>query len=110
MRRSSPTEDKKLKERVEARNELESYAYSLKNQLSDKDKLGAKLSEDEKTKMEEAIDEEDQMAGGQPGYGGRGLQEAEEGVGGGGAADHREAVPGERAGPPGRPAARKTTN
>lgn len=33
-------EDKKLKERVEARNELESYAYSLKNQLNDKDKLG----------------------------------------------------------------------
>ena len=26
-------EDKKLKERVEARNELESYAYSLKNQV-----------------------------------------------------------------------------
>lgn len=50
-------EDKKLKERVEARNELESYAYSLKNQLSDKDKLGAKLSDDEKTKMEEAIEE-----------------------------------------------------
>lgn len=50
-------EDKKLKERVEARNELESYAYSLKNQLGDKDKLGAKLSADEKTKMEEAIDE-----------------------------------------------------
>ncbi|KAJ8914952.1 hypothetical protein NQ315_002476, partial [Exocentrus adspersus] len=50
-------EDKKLKERVEARNELESYAYSLKNQLNDKDKLGAKLSDDEKTKMEEAIDE-----------------------------------------------------
>ena len=37
-------EDKKLKERVEARNELESYAYSLKNQLGDKDKLGAKVS------------------------------------------------------------------
>lgn len=37
-------EDKKLKERVEARNELESYAYSLKNQLADKDKLGAKVS------------------------------------------------------------------
>lgn len=50
-------DDKKLKERVEARNELESYAYSLKNQLADKDKLGAKLSDDEKTKMEEAIDE-----------------------------------------------------
>lgn len=50
-------EDKKLKERVEARNELESYAYSLKNQIGDKDKLGAKLSDEEKTKMEEAIDE-----------------------------------------------------
>lgn len=50
-------EDKKLKERVEARNELESYAYSLKNQLGDKDKLGAKLSDSDKTKMEEAIEE-----------------------------------------------------
>lgn len=49
-------DDKKLKERVEARNELESYAYSLKNQLADKEKLGAKVSEDDKTKMEEAID------------------------------------------------------
>ena len=50
-------EDKKLKERVEARNELESYAYSLKNQLQDKEKLGGKLSDEEKAKMEEAIEE-----------------------------------------------------
>merc|ERR1712145_35262 len=50
-------EDKKLKERVEARNELESYAYSLKNQISDKEKLGAKLSDEEKEKMEEVIEE-----------------------------------------------------
>ncbi|XP_033228576.1 endoplasmic reticulum chaperone BiP isoform X1 [Belonocnema kinseyi] len=50
-------EDKKLKERVEARNDLESYAYSLKNQLADKDKLGAKLSDSDKTKLEEVIDE-----------------------------------------------------
>jgi len=50
-------EDKKLKERVESRNELESYAYSLKNQINDKEKLGAKLSDEEKTKMEDAIDE-----------------------------------------------------
>jgi heat shock protein 5 len=49
-------DDKKLKERVEARNELESYAYSLKNQIGDKEKLGAKLSDDEKAKMEEAIE------------------------------------------------------
>ncbi|XP_046984395.1 endoplasmic reticulum chaperone BiP [Schistocerca americana] len=50
-------DDKKLKERVEARNELESYAYSLKNQLSDKEKLGAKVSGSDKTTMEEAIEE-----------------------------------------------------
>lgn len=50
-------DDKKLKERVEARNELESYAYSLKNQINDKEKLGAKLSDSDKVKMEEAIDE-----------------------------------------------------
>merc|ERR1711951_111442 len=43
-------EDKKLKERVESRNELESYAYSLKNQINDKEKLGSKLSDDEKIK------------------------------------------------------------
>jgi len=50
-------DDKKIKERVEARNELESYAYSLKNQIADKDKLGAKLSDEDKTKIEEAVDE-----------------------------------------------------
>merc|ERR1739844_873524 len=33
------------------------YAYSLKNQLSDKEKLGGKLSEDEQSKIEEVINE-----------------------------------------------------
>ena len=47
-------EDKKLKERVEAKNDLESYAYSLKTQISDKEKLGGKLSEEERTKIDEA--------------------------------------------------------
>ena len=46
-------EDAKLKGKVEARNELESYAYSLKNQLSDKEKLGGKLSDEETAKIEE---------------------------------------------------------
>merc|ERR1712033_158719 len=50
-------EDAALKGKVEARNELESYAYSLKNQLSDKEKLGGKLSDDEKEKIEEVINE-----------------------------------------------------
>merc|ERR1712147_37047 len=50
-------EDAELKGKVEARNELESYAYSLKNQLSDKEKLGGKLSDDEQSKIEEIINE-----------------------------------------------------
>merc|ERR1719300_1821529 len=50
-------EDAKLKGKVEARNELESYAYSLKNQIGDKEKLGGKLSDEEKEKIEEIISE-----------------------------------------------------
>jgi heat shock protein 5 len=50
-------EDKKLKDRVEARNELEGYAYSLKNQINDKEKLGGKLSSDDKETIENALDE-----------------------------------------------------
>src|SRR5690606_24703034 len=50
-------EDKKVKELVEARNDLESYAYSLKNQIGDNEKLGGKLSDDEKKTIEEAVDE-----------------------------------------------------
>uniref|UniRef100_A0A672ZTQ4 Endoplasmic reticulum chaperone BIP n=1 Tax=Sphaeramia orbicularis TaxID=375764 RepID=A0A672ZTQ4_9TELE len=50
-------EDKKLKERIDARNELESYAYSLKNQISDKEKLGGKLSDDDKEAIEKAVEE-----------------------------------------------------
>ncbi|XP_067941148.1 endoplasmic reticulum chaperone BiP-like [Watersipora subatra] len=49
-------EDKKVKEKVEARNELESYAYSLKNQIGDKEKLGGKLSDDDKSTVEEAVE------------------------------------------------------
>uniref|UniRef100_A0AAF5PMP5 Heat shock protein 70-C n=1 Tax=Wuchereria bancrofti TaxID=6293 RepID=A0AAF5PMP5_WUCBA len=50
-------EDKKVKEQVEARNELESYAYSLKNQISDKDKLGGKLDDSDKKTIETALDD-----------------------------------------------------
>ena len=50
-------EDRKTKERVDARNELEGYLYGLKNQIADKEKLGAKLSEDEKTTISEAVEE-----------------------------------------------------
>merc|ERR1712080_386496 len=50
-------EDKKSKDKVESRNELESYAYSLKNQINDKEKLGAKIAAGDKEKIEEIIDE-----------------------------------------------------
>ena len=48
-------DDKLVKERVEARNELESFAYSLKNQIGDKEKLGGKLSDDDKETIEGAV-------------------------------------------------------
>merc|ERR1712055_972376 len=50
-------EDNKLKTKVESRNELESYAYSLKNQINDKEKLGAKIEAGDKEKIEEILDE-----------------------------------------------------
>merc|ERR1712042_173503 len=50
-------EDNKLKVKVESRNELESYAYSLKNQINDKEKLGGKLSDEDKEKIEEVVNE-----------------------------------------------------
>lgn len=50
-------EDEKIKAKVEAKNELESYAYNLKNQINDKEKLGAKLSDSDKETIEAALDE-----------------------------------------------------
>ena len=50
-------EDKRVKEKVEAKNELESYTYSLKNQVGDSEKLGSKLSEGEKEEITKAVDE-----------------------------------------------------
>ncbi|OZC08012.1 hypothetical protein X798_05008 [Onchocerca flexuosa] len=50
-------DDKKIKEQVEARNELESYAYSLKNQINDKEKLGGKLDDSDKKTIETALDD-----------------------------------------------------
>ncbi|XP_062409442.1 endoplasmic reticulum chaperone BiP-like [Sardina pilchardus] len=50
-------EDKRLKKRVDARNELESYAYSLKNQVGEKKELGGKLSDDDKETIERAVEE-----------------------------------------------------
>ena len=50
-------EDKKVKERIDARNSLETYVYNMKNQIGDKDKLADKLESDEKEKIETAVKE-----------------------------------------------------
>ncbi|KAI6658483.1 Glucose-regulated protein [Oopsacas minuta] len=50
-------EDKKIKDRVDAKNELESITYSLKNQVNDKEKLGAKLSDEEKETILNVVEE-----------------------------------------------------
>jgi len=50
-------EDKVLKEKVEARNEFESYAYSLKNQVDDKEKMGGKISDEDKATVLKAVEE-----------------------------------------------------
>merc|ERR1712135_200178 len=50
-------EDQKAKEKVDAKNELEGYAYSLKNQVSDKEKLGGKLSDEDKEAINTAVEE-----------------------------------------------------
>ena len=41
-------EDQALRERIEARNALENYAFSLKSQLRDAQGLGARLDEEDK--------------------------------------------------------------
>merc|ERR1712194_431352 len=51
-------EDKKVKERIDSRNGLESYLYNLKNQLDDDEKgLADKLSPEDKKELQDTIDE-----------------------------------------------------
>jgi heat shock protein 5 len=50
-------EDRKIKERVDARNSLETYAYNMKNSVEDDDKLANKLEDEDKLAVEEAIKE-----------------------------------------------------
>lgn len=50
-------EDKANREKIEARNGLENYAFSLKNQVNDDDGLGGKISDDEKESILEAVKE-----------------------------------------------------
>ncbi|KAJ8447835.1 hypothetical protein Cgig2_015198 [Carnegiea gigantea] len=50
-------EDKKVKERVDARNKLETYIYNMRSTIEDKDKLADKIDSDDKEKIEAALKE-----------------------------------------------------
>lgn len=50
-------QDKETKARIDAKNALESYVYSMKNSIEDSEKLADKLSEEDKETIQEAIDE-----------------------------------------------------
>lgn len=50
-------EDRKLKECIIARNELESYTYSVMDQLEDRDRLGSRLSNTDRETIEKAVQE-----------------------------------------------------
>ncbi|TYH51488.1 hypothetical protein ES332_D10G278600v1 [Gossypium tomentosum] len=49
------SEDEEHKKKVEAKNALENYAYNMRNTIKD-EKIGSKLSPDDKKKIEDAID------------------------------------------------------
>jgi heat shock protein 5 len=50
-------EDKANRERIESRNKLENYAYSLKNQINDEEGLGGKVDDDDKETIKDAVKE-----------------------------------------------------
>jgi len=47
-------EDESVRERVEAKNHLENFSYSIRNTIQD-DKVGSKLSSDDKKKIEDGV-------------------------------------------------------
>lgn len=49
--------DKEIKGKIEARNGLENYAYSLKNQVNDENGLGGRIDEDDKQTIVDAVKE-----------------------------------------------------
>jgi heat shock protein 5 len=51
-------QDKKVKEKIDAKNSLENYIYSMKNTVEDKEKLADKLSESEKETILNAVKEQ----------------------------------------------------
>lgn len=48
-------EDRKIRERVEAKNKLETYIFNMKSTIDDKDKLSDKIVSDEKETIEKEL-------------------------------------------------------
>merc|ERR1712216_366467 len=48
-------EDKKVKEKIDAKNSLESHGYNIKNTINDEDKIKDKLSDEDKETLEEVV-------------------------------------------------------
>jgi len=48
-------EDKKVKEKIDAKNSLESYIYNIKNTINDEDKIKDKLTDEDKETLEEVV-------------------------------------------------------
>jgi len=50
-------EDRLVKEKIEAKNALENYIYSMKNTIGDEEKIGDKISDEDKETITEALTE-----------------------------------------------------
>ena len=55
--KANEEEDKKAEAKITAKNGLESYIYQTTSQIGDADKLGSKLSEGDKTTIQDALKE-----------------------------------------------------
>ena len=53
-------QDKLVKEKIDAKNSLENYIYSMKNTVEDKEKLGGKIAEDDKNTILNAVKEQNE--------------------------------------------------
>lgn len=50
-------QDKALKEKIDAKNSLENYIYTMRNTIEDKEKLADKIESEDKDKIKEALQE-----------------------------------------------------
>ena len=49
--------DKALKEKIDSKNSLENYVYTMRNTIEDKEKLADKIEDEDKEKIKEALQE-----------------------------------------------------